>query len=96
MNGLTAIHSNTIDATKTIKILHVEDSLTDAELIVRELKRDGLLIDSRRVETAETFVAELAAFKPDVILSDFSLPKFDGLSALTLAHTQTPHINCRA
>jgi diguanylate cyclase (GGDEF)-like protein/PAS domain S-box-containing protein len=73
-----------------IKILHVEDSITDAELISRELKRAGLIIEIRRVESRERYLAELDDFVPHLILSDFSLPQFDGLSALTIAHEKYP------
>lgn len=75
-----------------IKILQVEDSLTDAELILRELSRDGLQVDCRRVETRDKYLSELDAFQPDLILSDFSLPHFDGLSALNIARESYPDI----
>ena len=75
-----------------IKVLLVEDSVTDAELIARELLRDGLLVQSRRVETRAGYLAELAQFDPHIILSDFSMPAFDGLSALEIAHELCPDI----
>lgn len=78
--------------TSRIKILQVEDSATDAELALRKLSRDGLLFASHRVETAEALAAALDNFQPDVILSDFSLPGFDGLSALAMAHTHSPQV----
>ena len=74
----------------TIKILHVEDSATESELINRELTRAGLIIESRRVETRERYLFELDSFMPHVILSDFSLPQFDGVSALSIAHEKYP------
>ena len=74
----------------TIKILHVEDSVTEFELINRELTRAGLIIESRRVETRERYLHELDTFMPHVIMSDFSLPQFDGVSALFIAHEKYP------
>src|SRR5690242_18579953 len=74
-----------------LKILLLEDTQTDAELAIRELKRAGMDVATRRVEDAANFERELATFAPDVILSDFSLPQFDGLAALGLAQRLSPH-----
>jgi diguanylate cyclase (GGDEF)-like protein/PAS domain S-box-containing protein len=73
-----------------MKVLLVEDAEADAELELRELKRAGIQINARRVEDAEQFRSELLTFEPDVILSDFSLPTFDGLAALGLAQQLRP------
>lgn len=70
---------------KQLKILIIEDVATDAELIEHELRRAGLPSVLRRVETEADFCREIQAFAPDLILSDFTLPSFDGLSALKLA-----------
>jgi diguanylate cyclase (GGDEF)-like protein/PAS domain S-box-containing protein len=75
-----------------IKILMVEDVVTDAELMLRELKRAGLRCDSRRVDTQAEYQKQLEAFRPDVILSDFSMPHFDGMEALRIAAQSYPHI----
>jgi diguanylate cyclase (GGDEF)-like protein/PAS domain S-box-containing protein len=75
-----------------IKILVVEDVATDVTLAIRELSRDGLKVNAKCVETRENFVHELQNFKPNLILSDYSLPKFDGLSALKIAHEEYPEI----
>lgn len=74
----------------SIKLLLLEDAPTDAELAVRELKREGLEVVPHRVETREDFLSGIRNFKPDLILSDYSLPQFDGLSALALAHEMSP------
>jgi diguanylate cyclase (GGDEF)-like protein/PAS domain S-box-containing protein len=66
------------------KILLVEDVERDAELAFRELKRAGLVFQSRRVETESGFRHELKEFKPDIIVSDFSMPRFSGRAALTI------------
>ena len=83
--------ANAVPKTR-VKVLQIEDSPTDAELALRELSRDGLSLDSCRVETADALMAALDNFQPDVILSDFSLPGFDGLSALALAHAHSPQV----
>ncbi len=68
-----------------LRILLVEDSPNDAELVLRELKRGGLDFQSRRVQTESDFRRELEAFRPHIILSDFSMPHFSGKAALATA-----------
>ena len=70
---------------RAIKVLHVEDSEIDAELIARQLKRHGLVFACERVSTEAAFRQALALFVPDIILSDYSMPEFDGPRALELA-----------
>ncbi len=74
------------------RVLMVEDNASDAELIVRELKRAGMRCDAHRVETAVEFRRELDEYQPHVILSDFSMPKFDGMEALAIAKRSHPEI----
>jgi diguanylate cyclase (GGDEF)-like protein len=76
----------------TIRLLIVEDSEADAELAVRELKKAGLRITHTVVDTEAAFRQGLRAFGPDIILSDFSMPAFDGMEALRLARELTPEI----
>jgi signal transduction histidine kinase len=68
---------------QAIRVLIVEDSPTDAELIVRELRRAGFAPDFQRVDTEEGFLVGLDRH-PDIVLSDDSLPLFSGQRALTL------------
>jgi diguanylate cyclase (GGDEF)-like protein/PAS domain S-box-containing protein len=68
-----------------LRILVAEDSETDAELVQRELKRGGLDFQSRRVQTEPDFRRELDEFRPDLIISDFSMPQFNGRTALAIA-----------
>ncbi len=75
---------------QALKVLLVEDSQADAELALHELKKNGIDCVSRRVETRAELIRELKTFVPDVILGDFSLPQFDGLSALEIARTRSP------
>jgi len=75
---------------QSIRILLVEDVESDARLSLLELKGAGLNCISQRVESEPAFRRALAEFAPDIILSDFSLPQFDGLSALEVAQEMSP------
>ena len=66
-----------------IRILYLEDNPLDAEIVLRELSRGGFQVEHVRVETKEDFLAELENL-PDLILSDYSLPNFDGVQAVKL------------
>lgn len=65
-----------------IQVLIVEDLPTDAELGKREVSRVLPQSEFLVVETREDFLEALESFRPDLILSDFKLPRFDGLVAL--------------
>lgn len=73
-----------------VRILVVEDYLPDAELAVHEIRREGLTVETRVVQTHEAFLAALGEFRPDLILSDYQLPQFDGMTALRLAQEHAP------
>jgi len=75
-----------------LRILILEDVEFDAELIEYELRREGVRFLSKRVETEENYLMELEELKPDLILADHSLPKFDGRSALKIANEKYPFI----
>jgi signal transduction histidine kinase len=75
-----------------LRILILEDEASDAELAQRLLTRTGLCFTAVVVDTRASFVQQLTAFRPEVILSDFSLPGFSGESALKIAQEQCPHI----
>ena len=79
-------------AGRQARILIVEDEAWDAELAQRLLTSAGLGFTAVVVETRASFVAQLAAFRPDVILSDFHLPGFSGEEALEIAQERCPHI----
>jgi two-component system cell cycle sensor histidine kinase/response regulator CckA len=64
------------------RVLLVEDSPTDAKLVLHELQRGGKTIELERVETPEAMRAALAGTKFDVVISDWSMPKFSALGAL--------------
>ncbi|MEA3173536.1 MAG: hypothetical protein QOF42_947, partial [Gammaproteobacteria bacterium] len=74
----------------TLKVLLVEDRPEDAELLIREMRSRGLKVVSRRVETGVDFEEALEAFGPDLILSDYTLPGFQGTEALEIAQRKRP------
>lgn len=67
-----------------LRLLVLEDVPNDAELAITELEEAGYTCDWKRVETREEFLAELDVPEYDIILSDYGLPSFDGLTALKL------------
>jgi len=67
---------------KPLRVLQVEDSESDAALIVRLLEKAGYDVFSRRVETSAEFRAVLADKPWDVIIADYRLPQYDALHAL--------------
>ncbi|HBC87743.1 MAG TPA: hypothetical protein DCZ94_12365 [Lentisphaeria bacterium] len=69
---------------KPLRLLIVEDSQSDADLIIRELKRGGFDPKWKRVETSHEMEALLDGETWDVIISDFKMPNFSGLAALQL------------
>ncbi len=75
-----------------IRILILEDSAVDAELVANEIRNAKIDFVSRQVETEKAFRMELDRFRPDIILSDYSLPAFDGLSALAIARELCPDV----
>lgn len=76
----------------TVRVLFVEDVATDAELAIRLLRQEGVECSYSRVETEQEFSAALREGAHDIILSDFSLPRFDGMSALSIAAREQPDI----
>jgi PAS domain S-box-containing protein len=65
-----------------LRLLVVEDSEDDAELILREIKRGGYTIEFERVETRSDMQLALARSSWDIILSDYSMPHFSAMAAL--------------
>jgi len=76
----------------TIRVLHLEDSPRDAELLHDQLKAGGVSADIVRVDSKERFEAALAGDAFDVILCDYNLPGYDGLAAVKLAQEKQPAI----
>ena len=76
---------------KKLHLLILEDNPADAELAVRELEKEGFVIEWSLVETEEAF-REALNQRPEVILADYNLPSFDGLSALKIKQEISPTI----
>lgn len=74
------------NSTAALRLLHLEDNVTDAELIHALLAAEWPDCHVRQVDTREDFIDALQRDSFDLILSDFSLPAFDGLTALKLAN----------
>ncbi len=70
--------------TSPLRVLCVEDSEDDMLLIVRELRRGGFDLTCERVETAEAMQAALAGQAWDIVLSDFTIPRFGAPAALAV------------
>jgi len=75
-----------------LRILLVEDSPPDVEMIRHILRDAGRSVSVIVVETREAFEAELSRRPPQLILSDYWLPTFDGSKALAIAKRIAPHI----
>ncbi|HEY2954203.1 MAG TPA: response regulator [Candidatus Eisenbacteria bacterium] len=77
---------------KPLHILHLEDDERDAELVRAALRADHLDFTIEVVSTGAQFRVVLDRGRIDLILSDFKLPSFDGLSALKLAREKRPDV----
>ena len=75
---------------KPIRVLMLENSEADAEIIGRELNQAGLSILIERVESEDAFASALRAFEPDVVLADHSHAEFDARAALELLRKARP------
>ena len=75
-----------------LRILSLEDDPNDAELIQELLQSEGIACELSRVDTQSDFRASLQQGGIDLILADYTLPSFDGLSALKLATTICPEV----
>lgn len=77
---------------KLLKILMVEDLPTDTEMIRREITRNGIQFIDQIVESKKEFINAIRDFQPDLILSDYNLPVFNGMEALLLRMEMAPEI----
>ena len=75
-----------------LKILHLEDDRRDAELVRETLAADGIIAEVECVDTESGYVCALKRRKFDLILADYSLPSFDGGTALAIANKHAPGI----
>lgn len=67
-----------------VKILHLEDNPADAFLVGRQLKTASFKFEIKVIETREDFIEALDNYKPDIILSDHTLPQFNSMDALRI------------
>jgi diguanylate cyclase (GGDEF)-like protein len=81
-----------MNVAEPLRVLMVEDDANDAELELYALRRAGLRVDSRVVSVEHDFRNQVPAFRPHVILSDFSMPSWDGMSALDTAREVCPEV----
>jgi len=77
---------------KTLKILFAEDNQNDYFLAVKELKKAGINISCLCVENEMEYIKEIEIFQPDIIISDYTMPSFDGLRALKIKQHKAPDI----
>jgi CheY-like chemotaxis protein len=77
---------------RNLRILLIEDSATDAELIDNELKACGLAFNLAMIQSELELRRELELERPDLILSDHGLPSFDGFKALEIVREQHPDL----
>ena len=77
---------------KELKILFAEDLHTDYELAVREIEKAGMSVEAFRVDTEEDFRRALEVLKPDIVISDYSMPLFDADEALKICQEFNPFL----
>lgn len=77
---------------ETLQIIIIEDIDTDAELIIRELRKSGIDFKATRIESKEELGAALQTDGVDLILSDYNLPSFNAIDALHIVKQITPEI----
>jgi len=75
-----------------LRLLQLEDNTVDAELITATLMEGGIPCQSQLVDTRQAFLAALKEGRIDLILADYSIPGFDGMTALTLARQHCPDV----
>lgn len=81
-----------METTKHIRILFAEDSAADSELALRVIRREGIEFDYRIVLEETDFKRELTNFNPDIVVSDYSMPSFDGMTALNITRAYSPFL----
>ena len=75
-----------------MRILYLEDEPKDAKLVKASLEADGIVCDLERADTQEDFLRSLRQGGLELILADYTLPSFDGISALKMAQEVCPEV----
>lgn len=89
ISKLPSIMKGTEDK-KAVRVLHLEDDKNDRLLVQEMVRADGLDCEFTAVQTKVDFEKALHETNFDLIISDYSMPSFDGLSGLVLAHEAAP------
>ena len=91
-DGKRVLGSSDVPKPSTLRVLLLEDSEIDADLIINVLCDSDIRCEVVRVSTRDEFVKSAALSCYDLILADYALPTFDGLSALVIARDQCPEV----
>jgi DNA-binding NtrC family response regulator len=78
--------------TEIVRILLLEDTISDAQLAEREIRKVLKNSEIKQVETKKEFTQALINFDPELIISDYNLPSFNGLEALKIKQEIKPEI----
>lgn len=81
-----------LEVPRPVKLIAVEDSAVDLELIIYALREAGLVAEVRHVEDEACFCAALDQVLPDAVLADWNLPRFSGRRALAIARERCPEV----
>ena len=73
-----------------IKILTFESSPVDLKLILEQLEKDNIAYSYLNVETKDDFIKGITDFIPDIIIANYSLPAFDGITPIELIKELSP------
>ena len=77
--GSSTLSNDKLFMKNPLRILHVEDSRKDAEMVETMLQQEGIVCEVLRVDTRTDYVSALEQRSFDLILGDYSMPGFDGL-----------------
>ena len=88
--AISATHSRSTARSPQLRILILEDVKADAELMVRALRGAGLQFAAHHVARKESFCQQLDTFAPDLVLSDYELPRYSGMEAIADVRDHCP------
>ncbi len=78
--------------TSLLRVLVIDDSSDDTELLIRQLRRDGYDLSAERTETMDGLTAALDAQDWDIVVCDYNMPTFSGLDALAVVQERRPDL----